>query len=348
MKKRFLQVIGFFIITITGFSQGGAIKVFPSGDIIIGGLNIGGFGLNMQPNGFTYQYTQSYGAYSWSNLVKVNHVLQLSNIVQDQYGLFFNAWDRGDGYRFGRGGFHSGADLSFYENIEDLKNPLEMVLGLRGVSYKMIGESRKKDSVTIIDKYGVVHKFPKSRDDWKDTTKFKPGIAERLKEETDYPHFGVIAQEVQQIAPEAVRTMPDGTLAVEYNALIPLLIESIKILNSKIDSCCQAYSPTKHANSSQKSLEESMDDQQKSVLFQNAPNPFTKTTIIRYRLHAGVRNASIMIFTIEGAFLKTIPGLDPQKGETRLSGNEMKPGIYLYSLICDGMEVDTKRMILTE
>lgn len=31
-----------------------------------------------------------------------------------------------------------------------------------------------------------------------------------------------------------------------------------------------------------------------------------------------------------------------------LNGNSLEPGMYLYALVVDGKEVDTKRMILTK
>ena len=45
---------------------------------------------------------------------------------------------------------------------------------------------------------------------------------------------GVIAQEVESIVPEAVITRADGYKAVDYHRLIPLLIQAIKELKSKI------------------------------------------------------------------------------------------------------------------
>jgi hypothetical protein len=41
-------------------------------------------------------------------------------------------------------------------------------------------------------------------------------------------HYGVIAQEVEESMPEAVRTGPDGDKAVSYTEIIPVLIEAIK------------------------------------------------------------------------------------------------------------------------
>ena len=36
------------------------------------------------------------------------------------------------------------------------------------------------------------------------------------------------------------------------------------------------------------------------------------------------------------------------EGVLTIMGSELNPGMYLYSLIVDGIEVDTRRMILTE
>jgi hypothetical protein len=44
---------------------------------------------------------------------------------------------------------------------------------------------------------------------------------------------GVLAQEVQKVCPELVKTNSNGTLSVNYIGLIPVLIESIKELNKK-------------------------------------------------------------------------------------------------------------------
>jgi hypothetical protein len=46
---------------------------------------------------------------------------------------------------------------------------------------------------------------------------------------------GVIAQEIQQVLPEAVVEKDDGYLTVKYDRIIPLLIEAIKELSSEIE-----------------------------------------------------------------------------------------------------------------
>jgi len=48
--------------------------------------------------------------------------------------------------------------------------------------------------------------------------------------------IGVVAQEIQEILPEAVRTREDGYLAVDYEKIIPLLIEGIKEQQNTIEN----------------------------------------------------------------------------------------------------------------
>ena len=47
---------------------------------------------------------------------------------------------------------------------------------------------------------------------------------------------GVIAQQVQQVLPEAVRTRSNGDLAVDYQKIVPLLIEAIKQLTAEVNT----------------------------------------------------------------------------------------------------------------
>ena len=64
---------------------------------------------------------------------------------------------------------------------------------------------------------------------------------ELSKEETQTIHgnkghdVGVIAQEIENILPEAVTTRDSGYKAVNYEKLVPLLIEAVKTLTLKVE-----------------------------------------------------------------------------------------------------------------
>ena len=51
---------------------------------------------------------------------------------------------------------------------------------------------------------------------------------------------GFIAQDVQKVIPEAVDKLPDGTLAVDYTALIPYIVNAIKQVNQRIENIAQS------------------------------------------------------------------------------------------------------------
>jgi hypothetical protein len=96
-------------------------------------------------------------------------------------------------------GAWTGSDIRFKDNISDIENPFDVLSKLKGKSYNF--------------RY---NEFPKYNFDDKRT-------------------FGFIAQELQEVLPEAVRMGPDSFLAVNYMTLIPYLCEGIKIHHEEIE-----------------------------------------------------------------------------------------------------------------
>ncbi len=86
----------------------------------------------------------------------------------------------------------------------------------------------------------------------------------------------------------------------------------------------------------------------KNQLFQNFPNPFSRNTEINYYLSENFQNAMIKIYDIMGLHVKNIPLLNAGYGHIIIDDSQLKPGVYIYALIVDGLVVERKRMILTE
>ncbi|HOT13433.1 MAG TPA: T9SS type A sorting domain-containing protein [Bacteroidales bacterium] len=85
-----------------------------------------------------------------------------------------------------------------------------------------------------------------------------------------------------------------------------------------------------------------------ATLGQNAPNPFNQRTQINYYLPETVKQAALYIFDMNGLQIRTIAINTKGNGSITLHASELNAGMYLYTLIADGKEVDTKRMILTK
>ena len=96
--------------------------------------------------------------------------------------------------------FKLNSDERLKENIAPIEDPLEKLQAIRGVSFNFKETAARG------------HLNPQER------------------------RAGVLAQDVQRVLPEAVSTAPDGYLAVNYDGLIPVLIEAVKQQQRQIEA----------------------------------------------------------------------------------------------------------------
>ncbi|MDR2475267.1 MAG: tail fiber domain-containing protein [Bacteroidales bacterium] len=164
-------------------------------------------------------------------------------------------------------------------------------------------------------------------------------------------HYGLIAQEVQEIYPDLVYKDADGYLSVDYVGIMPLLIQAVKEQQTQIEQLQRVISGENILRSDTSTSEISRVATPTVLsckLYQNAPNPFSQRTQIKVYVAADIQKAHLTIYDLQGKQLKQLAVT--QKGESaiEISGSEFSAGIYLYALIADGKEIDMKRMILTE
>jgi hypothetical protein len=316
----------FIFCSRSGFAQ---IEVHDNGKISVGGkpaarppceayFNGGtsGDGIYIEHNNFT----------DWSCAVSSN----VHNPLCTSFGMGLNGatvfYVSGQGWIF-CGGTYITSDSSLKTNIKKLSGSLEKLDKINGYNYN-----------------------------YKKVT-FNEGYA---KGQTFYPdsllHAGVMANEIEQIAPYAVKVMANGKKAVDYIQLIPLLIDGIKDLNqirlaqqdqiallqSRFDKLAESIDSS---GGNYKLISNKTNTSLDFVLYQNSPNPFNKETSISYDLKGTYSTANIYIFDLQGTLKKSYP-LN-SSGKISVKSSELNAGMYLYSLVVDGKEIDVKRMILT-
>ena len=159
-------------------------------------------------------------------------------------------------------------------------------------------------------------------------------------------HYGLIAQELQKIYPDLVVESQDGYLAVNYLEIIPLLIRSVQELKAELDESKSGNVPIQNAQA--RSTDATDLDAVVTTLYQNTPNPFTESTLIRCDIAENVVKADLYIYNMNGEQLAEYAVTE--RGETciTIDGGSLNAGMYLYALITDGQVIDTKRMILTK
>ena len=162
----------------------------------------------------------------------------------------------------------------------------------------------------------------------------------------DSGRYGFLAQNVQDIFPELVHTDNSGYLSVDYIGLIPILVQSIKELRAELAELKSERQEDGAAmQAAQSEVEASLGA---AKLYQNAPNPWSSETVIRYCLPQSVVKADIYIYDMQGAQLKSIPAQGRGESQVTLTARDLKAGMYLYALVADGALVDSKQMILTK
>ncbi len=163
--------------------------------------------------------------------------------------------------------------------------------------------------------------------------------------------YGFLAQNVKEVFPELVHTDMNGYMSVDYIGLIPILVQSINELRAELAE----VKGEKQGNETPVMLAPQQAAQSEieigmtaAKLYQNAPNPWSSETVIRYSLSQTVKQAVIYIYDMQGAQLKSIPAQGRGESQVTITGHDLKAGMYLYALVADGALVDSKQMILTK
>jgi len=184
-------------------------------------------------------------------------------------------------------------------------------------------------------------------------------------------HVGVLAQEIQKIAPYTVTPMEFTEEKMEYSketglkskivdrqdyltyngtAITYMLVNSIQeqqsIIENQNDRIEKLERMLEDILENQSSvLEADLESTYDSKLQQNVPNPFNSETSIAYSLANNVSNAELVIYNISGELIKEISIAERGEGKINLKASNLASGTYSYSLIADGKVISSSKMI---
>ncbi|MEM9685754.1 MAG: tail fiber domain-containing protein [Bacteroidota bacterium] len=184
---------------------------------------------------------------------------------------------------------------------------------------------------------------------------------------TEAQYVGVIAQEMQEIAPYTVSTFTHenekGNTAtyLEYDgsAVTYMLINAVKEQQTLIEEQQKELEvlrdmvygvATKLSNVSTESIDskEAQSASKDIALHQNIPNPFNRSTKIQATVPETVQQAKIVVYNLNGLELESYAVATRGNVSVKISGGRFPSGMYLYALVADGKVIDTKKMLLTK
>ena len=230
---------------------------------------------------------------------------------------------------------------------------------IRGTNVAISSDARFKKDINTIDNgisvlqnlRGTTYEF-RADEDFGEEAEF---------DFTEGKQAGFIAQEVEEILPHLVYTDEQGFKSVNYMGMLPYLVEGVKTVDNENASLKTQVAELQAQNESLIRRIEALEGNsaadkgagsslglEPAQLFQNVPNPFDKATEIRYFIPEGSSNSQLLVFDMNGRQLRNYDLTNSGEGKVVIEGSDMEAGMYFYSLVADGIEIDTKRMILTK
>ena len=162
--------------------------------------------------------------------------------------------------------------------------------------------------------------------------------------------YGININAMREMFPDLVITTTDGKVYVDYMRMIPLLISAISELKAQIDTPISSGPILSPMNDDLETASANAlgIDVVTPKLYQNAPNPFNSVTTTKYALPEDVDNAMLYVYDLQGTQKLAIEITERGENSVNITASKLPAGMYIYTLIADGKEIDTKRMILTK
>lgn len=156
------------------------------------------------------------------------------------------------------------------------------------------------------------------------------------KQKLEKVHYGLSAEQLKVVFPDLVYENEDGTSAINYMELIPVLVQTINELNSRI-SVLEG-----NANGSLANRRSS----NKATSSSNAMNVDNTTSTIDLKIGADAGNAEVIVYDMNGIAVKKLNTENHGNVSFNLLDEGLKPGCYICTMTVDGRTVSTKRIAI--
>ena len=199
-------------------------------------------------------------------------------------------------------------------------------------------ENMKKNIRNIPDALGTINKLQGKLYEWKSDAYPGKGMDKNTQ-------IGFLAQDLAKVIPASVVRKEDGTYAVNYNSLIPVLAEGIKEQGAVIEQLKNEILELKKDIAGL--INKEVPGKSQAKYFTISPNPFTQETKLQYNLGNTKAKAVCLVYNLQGKIVKQI-SLNGSTGVYLLTKNNLSAGVYFVSLTLNNSEIQTEKVIITE
>lgn len=159
-------------------------------------------------------------------------------------------------------------------------------------------------------------------------------------------HYALNVNQLEEVFPDLVYDNEDGTKSINYVEMVPILVQAINELSTKVEELEGNNAGKKAVTRGTSNIGEKEENVVMLSLGQNKPNPFGTTTSIDVCIPEDVQKAFIYIYDLQGKKIDQVDITARGKQTVQLNAATLSDGMFLYSLIADGKVVETRRMIV--
>lgn len=343
------------------------LRVVESGQVIIGEDYISSGGvMDVMPSGCAKDTTatlrlQGNGKFASGSRISFGDRGDVS-ITETAYSGKAGLYDRGAIQLKGAGGFvysDGTKNIVTYDPYAETINikepstkPFAVSIPILAPQFLTTSDARNKTDISELEDVGdmigelvpvsYLLRDPESTDgDSSDNGMMKSAAQGESKHQ-----YGFLAQDVKNVYPDLVYETGDGDMCIDYTGFIAILVDAVKKLQTKVASQQQEISELKEEKMPELQNEENGGTL--NSLSQNRPNPFNSTTTIECSIAETVGTAFLCVYDLNGSQKLRMDIHERGKTQISIDGSALQAGMYIYTLIADGVEIDSKRMILTE
>lgn len=244
------------------------------------------------------------------------------------------------------------SDARLKENVQSLQNPLDLLSHVSGVTYNYklseINKYREPDKSKFTEEQNIQDNASDMQTSMDAASiekanrdkQLQDAIDRKEAEEAARKRIGFLAQDVEKILPELVKTDEDGVKSIDYIGFIPLLVESINEMRLTIQE----------QQNEIEVLQSLLSVETKSTLRSTStgnPNAVEGAKLynragasVSYTLPSTFSNAYLQVFDISGRVVKKIT-LTIANDIVEINPIEIGYGTFVYALYVDGQKTDT-------
>ena len=244
------------------------------------------------------------------------------------------------------------SDARLKENVQSLQNPLDLLSHVSGVTYNYklseINKYREPDKSKFTEEQSIQENTSDMQTSMDAASIEKANRDKQLQnvidrkeaEEASRKRIGFLAQDVEKVLPELVKTDEDGVKSIDYIGFIPLLVESINEMRLTIQEqqneieMLQSLLSVETKSTLRSTSTGNPDMVEGAKLYNRAG------ASVSYTLPSTFSNAYLQVFDISGRVVKKIT-LTIANDIVDINPSEIGYGTFVYALYVDGQKADT-------